>query len=103
MERASGREGLELHTANGLTQVNEAAGLQVQILGVYQVKPLILEPCPPVPTVGRRCQDEGYSFYWPAFGKPTLTRPDGETIELEVDGYVPYLCLLYTSPSPRDS
>ena len=84
-------EGLELHTANGLTQVNEAAGLQVQHLGVHEVKPLILESCPPVLTVGRRCLDEGYSFNWPAFGKPTLTRPDGKVIELEVEGYVPYL------------
>ena len=33
----------------------------------------------------------GYAFWWPAFGKPIVTRPDGGTVVLEVENYVPFL------------
>ena len=50
-----------------------------------------MESCPAVLSVGRRCVDFGYSFHWPAGGAPYLVRPDGARVELEVEGYVPYL------------
>ena len=42
-------------------------------------------------SVGTRCADQGYSFVWPAGGKPILVRPDDKVVELRVEGHVPVL------------
>ena len=42
-------------------------------------------------SVGTRCVDQGYSFVWPADGKPILGRPDDKVVELRVEGHVPVL------------
>ena len=83
-------DSIELHTANGVTIVDQAVPLQVGPL-IENVIPLMLDSTPAVLSVGRRCVDEGYAFTWPAYGEPYLTRPDGHIVKLKVDGYVPYL------------
>ena len=55
------------------------------------VEPLVLEQTPSVLSIGRRCMEEGFSFWWPAGGNPILYMPDGRQIELEVIDYIPYL------------
>ena len=42
-------------------------------------------------SVGTRCVDQGYSFVWPANGKPILVRPDDKVVQLKIDGHVPVL------------
>ena len=48
----------------------------------------MLDQTPAVLSVGTRCVDEGYSFVWPADGKPILVRPDDKVVELRVEGHV---------------
>ena len=66
-----------------------------------------------------------YEFHWVPYSRPYFVKPDGEIVWCSVEDYVPYLyddaaaiaglaaksemvkkhprlCLLYTSPSPRD-
>ena len=47
--------------------------------------------------------ERGIAFYTAAFGLSVGRRFDGEFVELVGAGVLVYLCLLYTSPSPRDS
>ena len=52
-------------------------------------------------SVGTRCVDQGYSFVWPANGKPILVRPDDKIVQLKIEGHVPVLddsCKVY----PKD-
>ena len=49
------------------------------------LKPLLL-------SVGYRCQELGYGFYWLPYSIPYFVLPDGHTeVDLEVDQFVPYL------------
>ena len=79
-----------LTTANGPATVAQSIELQVGPLGAH-VKPLLLDRTPPALSVGRRCMEEGYSFYWPAGQTPYLVTPQGKRVVLEVIGNIPYL------------
>jgi hypothetical protein len=47
---------------------------------------------PVVSSVGKRCLDMGYSFYWPPFSqRPFFVKPDGSRVIIEVEGNIPYL------------
>ena len=82
---------LRLNTANGQVKADRIVPLRVRELG-ETISPYVLPSTPPVLSVGRRCMDEGYTFEWkPYSSTPTLRSPGGETIELRVDGYVPYI------------
>ena len=79
-----------LATANGSTRADEEADLTVDALH----KPFsayILDETPAVLSVGVRCMQQGYSFVWPADGKPYFIRPDRKVILLNVDGMVPVI------------
>ena len=52
---------------------------------------LVLPDTPTVLSIGRRCMEHGYGFWWEPYGLPILILPDGRYIILEVDGYIPYL------------
>ena len=58
-----------LVTANGPIPVTEKALLQVAPLGEV-IEPLVMESCPPVLTVGKRCMEHGWGFYWPPYKPP---------------------------------
>ena len=63
------------------------------------VHPYVLDHTPAVLSVGTRCVDQGYSFVWPANGKPILVRPDDKVVQLKIDGHVPVLadsCKVFT-------
>ena len=58
-----------------------------------------LERSVPALSIGRRCAVHGYCFTWELWDvEPTLTTPDGDTVELKVVNYVPSML---TSPGPR--
>eukprot|EP00959_Pyramimonas_sp_CCMP1952_P023089 485603-Pyramimonas_sp.AAC.1 len=48
-------------------------------------------PC--VISVGERCMDHGFSFFWPAGQRPCLLMPNGQRVDLAVEGKIPYLPL----------
>ena len=79
-----------LHTANGPIQVDQEVALQVGPL-YEEVWPYLLDNTPAVLSVGRRCMKGGYKFVWNPYKDPYLVAPDGRTIMLQVDNYVPYL------------
>ena len=73
---------ISLITANGPTEANEVADVKLPALP-DTVQPYVLDQTPAVLSVGARCADEGYSFVWPANGKPILVRPDDNVVELK--------------------
>ena len=85
----SASEVVELHTANGIARVDTMIPVQVFPLKTV-VMPLLLESCPPVLSVGRRCIEEGFEFRWKPYSQhPTFRHPDGTVIVMEVEGFVP--------------
>eukprot|EP00959_Pyramimonas_sp_CCMP1952_P348939 7311067-Pyramimonas_sp.AAC.1 len=48
-------------------------------------------PC--VISVGERCMDRGFSFFWPAGRMPYLLLPNGQRVDLIVECKIPYLTL----------
>lgn len=83
-------EPISLLTANGATTADEVVDVDIHGL-TKPCQPLVMEHTPAVLSVGIRCLEQGYSFVWPAGGKPILVRPDQKVVELEVDGHVPVL------------
>ena len=56
------------------------------------ISPWILDDTPNVLSVGRRCQEEGWAFYWPPYSaNPIFIDPQGRKHILESEGFVPYL------------
>jgi hypothetical protein len=83
-------EELSLYTANGLTPVNHVIQMQVKALG-ENVDMLLLKQTPAVISIGKRCMELGYGFWWPPYMPPMMILPNGEVIELIVRYNVPYL------------
>ena len=82
---------VNLHTANSITAATKP--LQAWIEQLMETTPLLmLKDTPTVLSIGRRCQEHGYVFYWAPFStEPILVLPDGRFITLEVIRYIPYL------------
>ena len=90
---------LNISTANGPTASTDEVELDVPNLGI-RVKTRILDGCPDVLSMGIRCAEQGFGFYWDPFSyKPRLVRPDGHTIRCsyEKGGYRWCLLLLTTT------
>ena len=81
---------LQLWTANGLSWVNDEIAFKEHALG-QTIKPYVVQSSPAVLSIGWRCLELGYSFYWQANQMPILVCPDGDVIHLEVNDYVPYM------------
>jgi hypothetical protein len=42
-------------------------------------------------SIGKRCLEMGYAFYWPPFSeRPFFVKPDGSRVTMEVEGNIPY-------------
>ena len=89
MEPYSG-DPVTLETANGLVEINHEIELRVHEIE-EDVRACVLDATPAVLSVGRRCMDHGYGFYWPPGEKPTLVCPGGKVVHLDVDQYVPFV------------
>ena len=84
-------EALNLWTANGITVADERIPVKMKRLKT-EITPLILEYTPNALSLGRLVVEEGFSFTWEAyFPAPLLHCPDGRTIELPTEHFVPYL------------
>ena len=49
----------------------------------------VLDNTPPVVSVGKRCMEEGYGFYWKPYSTPVFIKPDGAKICCKMRGRVP--------------
>ncbi len=86
---------LNISTANGPTASTDEVELDVPNFGI-RAKTRILDDCPDVLSMGIRCAEQGFGFYWDPFSyEPRLVRPDGHTIRCsyEKGGY--RWCLLF--------
>ena len=74
-------------TANGKVQTNEEAQVYVHDLDLL-VTVQLLEETPAVLSLGKLCEDHGYSCEWVSGQKPRLTR-EAKTILCKTDNFVP--------------
>ena len=59
-------------TANGEVQTREEATVYVKELDLF-VTVMILEDTPAVLSLGKLCEDHGYTYHWTSGQKPHLT------------------------------
>ena len=84
------RQAIRLQAAGGSVKADMILPLHSPALK-RDVEPLVLSQTPSVLSLGRRCMDEGFSFWWESGKFPIITLPDGKQIELYVIDYIPYL------------
>ena len=65
-----------LDTAGGESKANQVVQFVLDKLG-ENVEALVLPSTPYVLSLGRRCQELGYGFWWEPYGLPHLMLPDG--------------------------
>ena len=85
--------------ANGEVQTKEEATETAKKLDLF-VTVKLLEDSPAVLSLGKLCQDHGYSFEWTSGQKPQLIK-NGRRIKSSTENYVPIVvpCLSTTSSS----
>jgi hypothetical protein len=79
-----------LQTASGFTKAESQVEVFIEELGETAV-PYVLPSTPPVLSIGRRCVEQGYSFFWKNGELPYFVTPDKKKIVLAVQGNIPYL------------
>ena len=93
------------NTANGPTPATKDIALSLPEL-LEVITPYILASTPDVLSLGRRCMDLGYGFWWQPYSPtPILYRPDGVEVYCETEGYIPYVnseCLAPVAPATTE-
>ena len=92
---------LILSTANGEIRADKEAVIEIDKLGM-KTTAIVLDDCPSVLSLGKKCMEEGFGFHWEPYGKPTLVLPSGKTISLQVEHYVPVLAVNEALPAEGD-
>ena len=91
-----------MQTANGMVTAHNEVEVYSKDLGVSVIA-YTLPKVPPVLSLGKLCREKGFRFCWEPDKLPVLQHvKSGRVIECSVDQDTPMVCLLYTSPSPRD-
>ena len=91
-------------TANGEVQTKEEATVYVKQLDLF-VKVMLLEETPAVFTLGKLCEDHGYTYHWFSGQRPHLIR-NGKRLDCNISNFVPYVVPSFsvssssTTPSP---
>ena len=85
----------QMDTANGMVNADEVLPCRIGKLK-SDIKPFVLEGTPDVLTIGGRCTNEAYGFYWPPYSKvPYFELPGfekhGKKCQLVSINDVPYL------------
>ena len=89
-------------TANGEVQTHEEAQVFVDDLNLFATAQL-LDETPAVLSLGKLCEDHGYSNEWVSGHKPRLTK-DGKSIICKTDNFVPLVVPgLSTNPESSSS
>ena len=81
-------ESLCLKSANGPVCAFEMISYQCLTTGEV-IDALVMKDSPPVLSIGRRCMELGWSFYWEPYEPPYVILPSGKTITCTADGNVP--------------
>ena len=85
------RHPIRMQTANGIVELTNEITFDIEKLQ-QSTTAVIGKDTPDLLSVGYRCQELGYGFYWPPHSIPYFVLPDGKTeVDLEVDQFVPYL------------
>ena len=90
-------------TANGEVQTREEATVFVKELDLF-VTVMLLEETPAVVSLGKFCEDHGYTYHWTSGRKPHLIRND-KKIDGNISNFVPFVVpgLSTSSSSPASS
>ena len=80
-------------TANGEVQTFDEAQKDVHDLG-FIVTVQLLDETPAVLSLGKLCEDHGYSYDWVSGQMPRLTK-EGQTITCKIDNHVPLVAPLW--------
>ena len=76
-----------LQTANGPTLADKVAKVNSPELG-SDLSLFTLGDSPTVCSVGRKCLEQGFGFYWPPGEAPRFVRPDGTRVNCRLRGRV---------------
>ena len=76
-------------TANGEVQTREEATVYVKQLDLF-VKVMLLEETPAVFTLGKLCEDHGYTYHWFSSQKPHLIK-NGKRLDCNISNFVPFV------------
>ena len=96
-------------TANGEAQTREEATVYVKELDLF-VTVMLLEETPAVLSLGKLCEDHGYTYHWTSSQKQHLSKK-GKRIDCNISNYVPFVvpglstsfCTTPTPTSPSSS
>ena len=81
-------------TANGEVQTREEATVYVKQLDLFVkvmlLEVMLLEETPAIPSLGRLCEDHGYTYHWTSGQKPHLTK-NGKRIDSKKSKCVPFV------------
>ena len=58
----------EYETAGGTVTVENSISLISDVIG--PIDAVLLKSTPPVLSIGKRCMNQGYGFYWPPYENP---------------------------------
>ena len=84
-------ETLTFWTANGRTNAAQVCEEKLSVLN-EKVKAYLLKDTPTILSLGVRCMQLGYGFYWFPYELPYLVCPsDGRHVQLQLDNFVPRL------------
>ena len=76
-------------TANGEVQTKEEAAVHVKELDLF-LTVVLLEETPAVLSLGKLCEDHGYTYHWTSGQKPHLTKKS-KRIDCKISNYVPFV------------
>ena len=85
-----------LMTANGEVPTREEATLFVKELDL-SVTVVLLEETPAVLSLGKLCEEHGYTYHWISGQEPHLTK-NGKKIKCKKSNYVPFVVLGHLHP-----
>ena len=93
-------------TANGEVQTREEATMYIKELDLL-VTVMLLEETPAVLSLGKLCEDHGFSYHWTSSQKAHLTKK-GKRIDCKISNYVPFVVpglstSSSTTPTPTSS
>ena len=88
-------------TANGEVQTNEEATVNVRELGIFLTMK-VLEDTPAVLSLGKLCDEHGYSYEWINGQKPHLIE-NGIRIQCNTENFVPVVVLGVSTTSSSSS
>ena len=80
---------VSLITANGPVEADTKHEVHVEALDDQPLQFVLLPNTPAVCSVGKKCMEQGFSFFWPKGEAPHFICPDGRKVQCQLRGNVP--------------